>query len=206
MHENWTLAELVAAGWNESDLQWERLTEAALSELAEGRTEPARQRFAEALRLARAEFATNDPRLAASLSNQAATQGTLSGRIEAAAAQAWTACDRWIDGMTAPRTARSSLFHLRMERLHRPAYEERWRVKARELLAEVRNGLGETGQLELIDPQEAVARLARWSQERPVTLSDPRKLMASVILLGFRRKGSAGEIAMETHFEADSLQ
>ncbi|WP_156459942.1 hypothetical protein [Mesorhizobium sp. Root157] len=192
MREDWTFKDLIAAGWSEADLEWERRTEDSLSALAEGRVDEARAGFANALRLARAGFAANDPRLAASLSNQAAAvateNGSGTGQIRAAAAQAWSACDSWIDKMTAPRTARSSMFHLRMERLHRPAYEERWRVKGRELLADVREEVCADETLEFVGRHEAAERVARWHRERPVTLSDPRKLMAAVILLAAREK------------------
>lgn len=200
--ETWTFAQLIAAGWSESDLEWERQAEECLSALAEGRLDEARAGFAGALRLARAEFAANDPRLAASLSNQAAAvtaaDGGGAGQIKAAAQQAWSACDSWIEKMTAPRTARSSMFHLRMERLHRPAYEERWRVKGRELLADIREDVCVDGQFELVGRDEAAERLARWHRERPVTLSDPRKLMAAVILVAAREKrvGDTGSDAL----------
>ncbi len=189
--EDWTFADLVAAGWSEADLEWERLCEAALLDLAEGREEEARAGFAAALRLARAGFAANDPRLAASLTNQAAAVATADGgggTVRAAAVQAWATCESWIAKMTAPRTARSSMFHLRMERLHRQAYEERWRVRGRELLADLRGQVRAGEDLELVGPSEAAARLARWHRERPVTLSDPRKLMAAVILLAARER------------------
>ena len=179
MHETRTLAELVTAGWSEADLQWEKLSEAALAALAEGQVEPARELYAQALRLARTEFPPNDPRLAASLSNQAVVQPVSSGRIEASAAQAWASCGRWIDTMTAPRTARSSLFHLRMERLHRPAYEERWRMKARDMLETLRRDHGAMDSLELLDRDAAAQRLLQWDRERPTKVhgsDDPARL------------------------------
>jgi hypothetical protein len=193
VHENWTFNDLVSAGWGEADLEWERLNEDALTALAYGRIDEAGNVFATSLRLARAEFTANDPRLAASLSNQAAAVAALdsdqsAGQTRAAAKQAWAVCESWVEKMTAPRTARSSMFHLRMERLHRPAYEERWRVKGRELLADVREEVCVGDALELIDREEARVRLARWQRERPVTLSDPRKLMAAVIMLAAREK------------------
>ncbi|MHA6644936.1 hypothetical protein [Mesorhizobium sp. A623] len=210
MREEWSFSELIAAGWREADLEWERLNEVALSCLAEGRTEEARSNFAGALRLARNDFAAGDPRIAASLTNQAAALESVDGhantaQIRAAAAQAWAACDGWIEKMTAPRTARSSLFHLRMERLHRPAYEERWRVKGRELLAGVRQEVVSSDTFEFVGLQEATARLARWHRERPVTLSDPRKLMAAVILLGAREKLADARGEAREH-EAGSLR
>lgn len=209
MHESPTLAALITAGWSEADLQWERLSEAALAALAEGQVEPARELYAQALRLARTEFAPGDPRLAASLSNQAVVQPVSSGRIEASAAQAWASCGRWIDMMSAPRTARSSLFHLRMERLHRPAYEERWRVKARDMLETLRRDHGAMDSLELLDRNEAAQRLLQWDRERPAGMSDPRKFMAAMILLGFRRKAQGagtGQVHSQAHTGANSLQ
>lgn len=194
MREDWTFQDLLAAGWSEADLEWERLTEAAFTALAEGKNDSAGSSIAAALRLARAEFAVNDPRLAASLSNQAAIVAADGNggadKIRAAAAHTWAACDGWIEAMTAPRTARSSMFHLRMERLHRPAYEERWRVRGRELLAALREEICGDAPQALVGPEAAAARLARWHRERPVTLSDPRKLMAAVILLAAHEKGA----------------
>ena len=85
--------------------------------------------------------------------------------------------------MDAPRVARSSLFHMRMEALHRDTYRARWQerwqgmadeAKARILALNASHGaLGATG-LEL---------LARWRRERPAMLNDTRKLMAASFLL-----------------------
>ena len=62
---------LIRAGWREADLAWEtRLAEAAEHD-ASGRHDAAAALWAEGLRLAREAFAGNDPRLAASLANQA---------------------------------------------------------------------------------------------------------------------------------------
>ena len=90
--------------------------------------------------------------------------------------------------MTAPRMARSSLFHLRMEQRHRPAYEERWQVKWHELAAEARGRIMDSGHT-LVSGEEAAALLARWRRERPAMLNDTRKLMAAVILLATQRHG-----------------
>jgi hypothetical protein len=84
--------------------------------------------------------------------------------------------------MTAPRVARSSLFHLRMEQRHRPAYEARWRIKWAELAAEARERIG-AGAFTLIPAEQAGECLARWRRERPAMLNDTRKLMAAVFLL-----------------------
>lgn len=189
--EAWTLRDLVAAGWSEEDLEWERLSERALSELAEGRDGEAFTAIRHALYLARTHFTKGDPRLAASLTSQAAAlaaavPGTAIDVIVRAAAQAWSECDGVIAAMTAPRRARSSMFHLRMERLHRATYEERWREEGRKVLAGLRAGLAATQTPVLIAREEARERVTRWRRDRPAGLDDQRKLLAAVILIAAR--------------------
>jgi hypothetical protein len=197
--ETWSFRDLIAAGCSEADLEWESLTATAVSDLAAGRPSEAFEGFARALRLARTGLAKDDPRLATSLCNHAAAleaagEGAMTGQIRTSAAQAWAECERWIASMTAPRTARSSLFHLRMERLHRPVYEERWRAKGRELLAGARAEIGGLGNLALLNPSEAEQRMQRWKRERPVGLGDPRKLLGAVILLAAREGGRGAAV------------
>lgn len=191
--EAWTFEQLVVAGWSEADLAWEKAAEAALESLAAGDFDKTRARIAEAVRLAHADFTPDDPRLGTSLANHAAAltaagEGRVAGRTLADAVRIWRGCDPWIARMTAPRVARSSLFHLRMEQRHRPAYEERWRVKWNELAAEARDRIGEGEALTMLPAQAAEERLARWRRERPAMLNDTRKLMAAVILLACLRR------------------
>jgi hypothetical protein len=191
--EAWDIADLIAAGWREEDLEWERTCEAAIEKLAAGETEAARSEIARALRIAAANFPENDPRLATSLANQGAAltsagEGHLAGRTISDALAAWRRVDGWIAKMTAPRVARSSLFHMRMEQRHRATYEERWRVKGTELAAEARDKIDGAGELSLIAPDEASAGIARWARERPAMLNDTRKLLAAVLLLVSRRR------------------
>lgn len=208
--ETWSFRDLIAAGWSEADLEWESLTATAVLDLGAGRTAEAFDGFASALRLASTGLAKDDPRLATSLCNHAAAleaagEGAMTGQIRASAAQAWAGCERWIASMTAPRTARSSLFHLRMERLHRPAYEERWRAKGRELLAAVQAEIGGLGSLVLVGPAEAEERAQRWKRERPAGLGDPRKLLGAVILLAAREGGRAAAVGNDAVDAAATL-
>lgn len=184
VREGWSVRELVSAGWQQSELDWEEMTAQAMANLAAGDASDAKGAFGAAYRLARAEFAEADPRRAASLANHAAAIG--SAELSESARTAWTSLEPWISRMTAPRTARSSLFHLRMEQRHRPEYEERWRVKARELAGGARGQLSGDGALGLIGAQEAGERAARWGRERPVSLTDPRKIVAATTLLAAR--------------------
>jgi hypothetical protein len=190
--ETWTLPELVAAGWRESDLEWERAAESAVEHLAHGDVGGAADQIARSLRIANEDFSRDDPRLGASLANHGAAlnatgEAHLSGRTIADALRTWREADSFIAKMTAPRVARSSLFHMRMEQRHRATYEERWRIKWAELAADARAQIGGDGQLTLIGTQEAAERLQRWQRERPAMLNDTRKLMAAVILLACRR-------------------
>lgn len=185
--EAWTFAELAAAGWNETDLAWENAASSALELLASGDLDAAREEVANSLRIANESFEAIDPRLGTSLANHgaaliAAGKAELSGRTLKDAARVWRSCDPWIANMTAPRIARSSLFHLRMEQRHRPAYEARWRVKWGELADEARNAVG-NGTVVLLSQPDAGFRVLRWQRERPAMLNDTRKLMGAVILL-----------------------
>ena len=93
--------------------------------------------------------------------------------------------------MTAPRVARSSLFHMRMEALHRETYRARWQQRWRELADDA------IKRLESLDAPEATVglpsddTLARWLRERPAMLNDTRKLMAAAYLLLAPRASSA---------------
>lgn len=190
--EGRTFEELAGAGWSEADMHWENTAEAGLQCLAEGDRETARTEFAHAVRIATANFVDPDPRLGNSLANHGAAlvefgDAHLSGRTVSDALRIWQSCDAWVARMTAPRVARSSLFHLRMELRHRATYEARWRVKWGELVEEARSEVIGDGRLALVSEAGAGQRLARWQRERPAMLNDTRKLMAAVLLLACRR-------------------
>jgi hypothetical protein len=189
--EAWTDRDLIAAGWREADLDWERHTLEALADLGEGREQEALDGIRKALYVARTHFAKGDPRLAASLTNQAAALAAAdppaaTGVIVKAALEAWGDCEGAIAGMNPPRRARSSLFHLRMEQRHRETYSERWRDESQQRLADVRAGFAEAEALMLVGRAEARERIALWQRERPPALDDSRKLLAAVILLAAR--------------------
>ncbi len=189
--EAWTDRDLLAAGWQETDLEWERLALEALADLGEGREREALDAIRKALYVARTHFTKGDPRLAASLTNQAAALAAAdppaaTGVIVRAALEAWADCDRAIADMTPPRRARSSLFHLRMEQRHRETYAKRWRDESHERLADVRAAFAGAEAMALVGPEEARKRIALWQRERPPTLDDSRKLLAAVILLAAR--------------------
>lgn len=180
--EQWSTADLVRAGWTQADLEWEARTETAISCAAADDPSGARAAAAEALRIARAGFKDGDPRLGTAVANQAwARAGAGDTRAAEAlieeARRHWSSAGLWIGGLKAPRVARSSLFHMRMEQRHRETYEGRWREEWSKLAEEARRRLSERQQ---VTPSAA---LERWRRSRPAMLNDTRKLMAAAILL-----------------------
>ena len=194
MPETRNLAELARAGWREGDLGWEAAMEAAVAALAIGDMEQAGDGFADCVGIARA-FGDFDPRLGTSCANRAAFltasgRGETGGLVLRDARAAWAGCDEWVAAMTAPRVARSSMFHMRMEQRHRGAYEERWREKWVAWVSDARARLAGDGPLALAAPADAAEALARWRRERPAMLNDTRKLMAAAVLLVAGQNGT----------------
>jgi len=178
------LEALIRAGWREAELAWETRQAEAAEHDASGRRGAAAALWAEGLRLARAAFAGNDPRLAASLANQAQALRR-AGRDQAAhalfeeALLAWDASGPWVAALAPERRARSSTFHLRLEAKHPGGYAHHSRERYEALAAEGRAAL-----LALRDGREGGDdRLARWHKERPEGYTDARKLLAAVCLI-----------------------
>ena len=188
MAETWSIQELLQAGWSEADLAWEATAERTAEAVAREDHTKAKGSAGEALQLARANFASTDPRLGTSLANYGMCL-SLSGRSEDSmflfreGLDVWRQSPGWIAHMEAPRMARSSLFHMRMEARHRSTYRARWQERWREIAAEA------TARSEalIVSPGVPVAAaadaFARWRRERPAMLNDTRKLMAAAFLL-----------------------
>jgi len=187
VRDTWSDHELLVAGWSRDDVDWEAEAAAHCEALARGSEADARARSGGCLFRARERFAANDPRLATSLANHAASLARQGDAAAASlwqeAASAWPRSRTWIASMSAPRVARSSLFHMRMEQRHRATYEDRWRVKWHDLAEEARTRLFAADPAGPADAASAAAALARWQRERPAMLNDTRKLMAAVLLL-----------------------
>jgi hypothetical protein len=186
--ESWSATELLAAGWSEADLAFEAAAERSAETLAARDLRRAVEESGKALQIARAEFVLPDPRLGTALANYGvclalAGQGDGVRRLFAEALDMWRGADPWIARMDAPRMARSSMFHLRMEALHRDTYRARWRERWGEIAAEARARLDALTAGEPVGGEAAATALARWRRERPAMLNDTRKLMAAAFLL-----------------------
>ena len=185
--ETWSVQELLSAGWSEADISWEAEAEATADAVAQQDYARAKDAAGSALRLARAEFETTDPRLGTSLANYGLCLH-LSGDSGPAplfreASEVWRRADPWIARMDAPRVARSSLFHMRMEVRHRDTYRARWQERWTEIAAEARARLAALNAPHEALDATAAESLARWRRERPAMLNDTRKLMAAAFLL-----------------------
>ena len=178
---------MLAAGWREQDLEWERLQSEALTALAEGRAAEAAEPWAGALRLARTDFAPNDLRLATSIANQGAA-AALRGEADFAdslfqeAEMVWDLARTWIDELKPTQRARSSTFHLRLESKHPGGYLEFERERRRVLDKEGRGRLNSLKK-SVLSASDATERLARWQKERPEGFTDGRKLLGAVLLI-----------------------
>jgi hypothetical protein len=186
--ERWSATELLAAGWTEADLAWEQTCEHVLAAVAQGDFASAKEETGRALQLARANFETIDPRLGTSLANFAVClflTGDAQGnaRLFGEAREVWAGTGPWIARLDAPRVARSSLFHMRMELRHRDTYRARWQQRWQEIAAEAKARLEALNQSTAVSEKSASGALARWRRERPAMLNDTRKLMAAAFLL-----------------------
>lgn len=188
MAESWSLQELLNAGWSEADLDWETALHDGAAAYGDGDSAGALQYFGTCVQLARANFKADDPRLATSVANfgtcrRALDQAAGTDELLHEANDIWAKCGGWVESLTAPRSARSSMFHMRMEQLHRDTYEERWRIKWRELAEDARGRMAALVDSKACTPGDATACVEQWDRERPAMLNDSRKLMAAVILL-----------------------
>ena len=177
----------MAAGWTQADLDWEALAEEVASSVAANDAEAASGAAGKALGLARESFTQADPRLASAMANQAMCAARrdrdVGGKLLDEARLAWNGTHTWIEAMQAPRVARSSLFHMRMEQRHRASYESNWRIKWRDIADGAKGRIGAARLDGAWDGPAAEAALERWRRERPAMLNDTRKLLAAAYLL-----------------------
>ncbi len=179
---------MLAAGWSDADLAWEKATERTLEAITENDIALAKDSAALAVQIARANFASIDPRLGTSLANyglclKLAGDDRSVPALLGDALEVWRGTGPWVDRMEAPRVARSSLFHMRMEALHRDTYRARWQKRWRETVTESKERLSAYDASTNTLAAVAQESLARWRRERPAMLNDTRKLFAAAFLL-----------------------
>lgn len=175
---------LSQAGWSEEELTWEQVQESAAEALLAGDWRQAGSLWTVGLDIARATFAASDPRLATSLANKAMAMRR-AGKTAAAAdlfdesLAVWACSGPWALALAPERRARSSTFHLRLERRHPGGYDRQARARYTALAEE---GHAAAKALKT-DDRSPRGSLERWRRERPAGYVDARKLLAAVLLL-----------------------
>lgn len=130
--------------WLLSDHLWERWMQEARRRMSDGAPDDA-GRLWQAANEAAGTFAENDPRRAASL-DALATHALARGEAGRAAdlyqdaLSAWHKADDWIATMGVGQSARSSMFHLRLETKYAGAYPEITRRRYAKICAAGRAG------------------------------------------------------------------
>jgi hypothetical protein len=174
-------ARAVAAGFAAADLAWERCQEQAALAFHAGDVATSARLWQRALTIAQEHFARGDPRLAASLTNQALVMRRQrhdyqAKRLFEEALAAWDDSWRWILLMT-PRPA--GAWH-RLE--HSNQLEVYDAVACSWFSALAERGRLATARLERYDELPA-GGLVDWFDIKPPRLNDLRKLLAAVLLI-----------------------
>lgn len=173
-----------AAGWRRADLIWERLLEAANRDWLANDRGRARRHFRQADFVARLFFAATDPRRAtaqAGLAILARHYGQL-GRAERFQRRAllhWQNAAGNIAAMEIRPRTRSSLFHLRLEVLHRDRFHDNLRRRIQGFTTET----GDTLRNLTSGGPAPHRHFARWRGERPAVFDDTRKMLAACLLI-----------------------
>ncbi|MCF6433251.1 tetratricopeptide repeat-containing protein [Leisingera sp. MMG026] len=172
------------AGWSRADLIWERLMERALAEAGRDRPRKAMRLFRLADIVARVAFAAIDLRRAAPAANLAVLQfragaSEKAERLQARALAIWAGADGQVDAMQIAPRSRSSLFHLRMEALHRDTFHANLKTRVGRIAAET----GETLRSLTSGWPVGHRHASRWRGEKPVVFDGTRKVLGACLLL-----------------------
>ena len=172
------------AGWAHADLAWERLMESANQNWVDGNRRQSAWLFWQADLMARIYFGKTDLRRATTAANRAIMEHTKGHHKQAVkyqriATKIWlTASQSIVDMKVSPRS-RSSLFHLRMETLHRDTFHNNMRLRFDRFAAETQETLRDL----LNDKGTKHRHFSRWRGERPNVYDDTRKILGACLLI-----------------------
>lgn len=174
----------LAADWSRADLAWERLTEAAHAAFSGGDLRRTGRLLAGADWIARLFFDADDLRRANTAANRAvlAQRQAQSVRAEAYQKRAlavWRGAAVQIDRLEFRPRSRSSLFHLRMEALHREQFHANMRTRYRRIAEETEQAF----RLLTVGAPSGRPLYARWRGEKPPVFDDSRKFLAAALAL-----------------------
>lgn len=174
----------LASDWSRADLVWERLTEAAFAAFSAGDLRRTGRLLVGADNVARLFFGPNDLRRANTAANRALLarrQGntTRAEKLQKQALTLWAGARGSIDALEFRPRSRSSLFHLRMEALHRDQFHTNMRTRYHRIAEETEQVLrGLTSA-----PSASRPMFSRWRGEKPPVFDDSRKFLAAALAL-----------------------
>lgn len=173
-----------ASGWSRADLVWERLTEAAHGAFSQGNLRRTGRLLLAAHWVARLWFDARDLRCANTLANRSLLarkrgDNARAETLQKRALSVWAGAAPAIDGLEFRPRSRSSLFHLRMEALHRDQFQANMRTRYRRIAEETEQALR---RLSAGAPSER-SFFSRWRGEKPPVFDDSRKFLAAALAL-----------------------
>lgn len=175
----------LSAGWHRSDILWENLMVAGNIAWLDGDLRRAGTCFRRASLVAGLCFDRKDLRRATALVNRGILlqRAGKHARVTALFSRAlshWDAvAEQMVTEMQISPRARSSLFHLRMEALHRDTYHDNFRVRLTRIASEVRAAIRNFA----TDQPQECRLYSRWIGERPTVFDDTRKVIGACLLI-----------------------
>lgn len=170
-----------ALRWRRADSWWERIQDNAKHAQRDGQPDRAARGWLLGWLFGAVALPPGDPRRACGLANAAAAARHWGWRradawLQRRALEGWSAAPAWVGRMQLAPRARSSMFHLRLERVQGVPYDARLRAL---WLDHVRRARAQVvaGKFEPTDGE------CRWHIERPPTRDDGRRLAAACFLL-----------------------
>lgn len=174
----------LASDWSRADLVWERLTEAAFAAFSAGDLRRTGRLLVRADYVSRLFFEQGDLRRANTAANRALLakrQGNTARavKLQKRALTLWAGARDRIETLEFRPRSRSSLFHLRMEALHRDQFHANMRTRYHRIAEETEQVLrGLTSA-----PQASRTMFSRWRGEKPPVYDDSRKFLAAALAL-----------------------
>ena len=178
---DWTAAR--RSGWSWGDILWESTMVSALEAHQDNQPARSRRLFQRANIIAKLWFSPTDIRHATVLVNFAKLKARQrlhkTNKFQMQALNIWQHATEQIKLMQiAPRT-RSSLFHLRMEALHRDTFHDNFRRRFVNFAREFQETCTHIG--EVNGPKHR--HFSRWKGEKPTVFDDTRKILAACLLV-----------------------
>ena len=178
------------SGWSRSEIAWERVQEVANSRVVSGSIIRPAVMFLLAYLLGELAMGRQDRRRITALANLAYTfrrfgAEQIARNLYRKADRRWRSLPLSLDHIEISPRARSSLFHMRMEAVHRETYRANRVRRLENFVAESAECLGS-----LCAGNQLPHRLySRWMGEKPPVFDDSRRILAACLLIAGESTG-----------------